>query len=162
MLNYTQVEKLEIARTLVHEVVESSEFLKIDYHPDVTLGDSIQGIDEALQTYYPPTYTPPRVERCQRVEQISIKITPVKRLRWGIADTLQTIALTSLLVAAVSASISVVFWGLSDIDKATGNKLRPDFAAESHLYRGVSIASVGLLFLSGVLAGIVNTKGGDE
>jgi hypothetical protein len=160
MLNSTQAEKLEIARILVHEVIESPEFLESDYHPDVTLGDSIQGIDDALQTYYPDGYTPPR--GCKKVQTIPMKIHPIKRLRWGLADTLQTIALTSILAAVVSASISVVFWGLSDIDKATGNKLRPDFAAESHLYRGVSIASVGLLFLSGVLAGIVNTKGGDE
>jgi hypothetical protein len=160
MLNYTQAEKLEIARTLVHEVIESPEFLEGDYHPDVTLGDSIQGIDEALQTYYPDGYTPPR--GCKRVQTTPMKIPPIKRLRWGLADMLAALALTSILAAAVSASISVVFWGLSDIDKATGNKFRPDFAAESHLYRGVSITAVGVLFLSGVLAGIVNTKEGDE
>jgi hypothetical protein len=161
MLNYTQVEKLEIARKLVQEVIDSPEFSQMYFHPDVTLGDSIQGIDETLQTYYPDGYIPPRVERTPAIERISIKITPIKRLRWGLADMLASIALGSLLAAAISGSLSVFFWGISDIDKATGNKLSPDFAAQSHLYRGAAIASVGMVLLSGVLGGVVNTRGED-
>jgi len=155
MLKFNQIEKLEIMQKWLEEIVESEEFKDLDFYPDVTLGDSLQGIEEVLTNYYPSGYTPPRFED----EKPVMHLRWVKGWREKLVDGLSSITITSLLTAAVTASTSIFFWGVSDIDRATGNRLSPDFAQQSHLYRGAAIASLGLFLLSGVAAACTEAGG---
>ena len=60
MLTRSQIERLEIIEQWLEEIAESEEFAELDIHPDVTLGDSLQGVQEVLNAYYPPGYRPPK------------------------------------------------------------------------------------------------------
>ena len=150
MLKYDQIEKLEIAQEWLEEIVNSPEFSQLDIHPDVTLGDSLQGIEEVLNNHYPFGYEPPKpVKHLYRVRSWQ------EKLRDHIFVTLGEVAVTSLIVAALSGCVSLACWGLSDIDKSVGNPLKPDFAAASNMYRGLAIASFGLSLGCSVVGGCV-------
>lgn len=138
MLKYDQVEKLEIMQDWLEEIVNSEEFKELDIYPDVTLGDSLQGVNEVLTNHYPCGYEPPKpVKNLYRVRSWH------EKLKDHIFVALGEVASTSLMVAAISGCASLVCWGLSDIDKSVGNALKPDFAAHSQMYKGLAIASLG-------------------
>ncbi len=150
MLKYDQIEKLEIAQAWIEEIVNSSEFSELDIYPDVTLGDSLQGINEVLSNHYPFGYESPKP--ALRIERVRLWH---EKLKDHIFVTLGEVAVTSLMVAALSGCASLFCWGLSDIDKSAGNVLKPDFAAHSQMYKGLALASLGLSLGCSVATGVM-------
>ncbi len=138
MLKYDQIEKLEIIQKWLEEIVDSEEFEQLDIYPDVTLGDSLQGVEEVLNDYYPTGYEPPKP-----VMHLRVARPWHEKLKDHIFVALGEVAGTSLMVAAISGCASLFCWGISDIDKSVGNALKPDFAAHSQMYKGLAIASLG-------------------
>lgn len=154
MLKYDQIEKLEIAQQWLEEIVNSPEFSQLNFHPDVTLGDSLQGIEEVLKDHYPCGYLPPKFESPKEPYIRSWH----EKLRGHIFVLLGEVAVSSLIVAALSGCVSLVCWGLSDIDKSVGNPLKPDFAAASSMYRGLAITSLGLSLGCSVVGGVIGGR----
>ncbi len=152
MLNRNQIERLEIMEQWLEEIVESEELAELDIYPDVTLGDSLQGVKEILDAYYPEGYTPP-------------KNAPIMHLRvarpWH--EKLKSIAFTTLgeisgilvITAALSACASVFCWGVSDTKDAFGYRSKPDFTAQSQAYRGLALASIGAALGCGVIGSVI-------
>lgn len=157
MLKNDQIEKLETAEMLLLEVMKSQEFQELDINPDLTLGDSLQGIQEVLQEFYPDDYVPmsPETEEIRQIQIVRVRLKRSESWSSKLIDMLSKVAFVSLLTAAVSAGISIFFYGISDIDKSVGNKLKPDFAAVSLGYKGLSIAGFGLFLTAGVSASII-------
>jgi len=153
MLKFNQIEKLEIAKKLLEEVVESEEFEQLDIHPDLNLYDSIQGIQEVLDNHYPQGYEPPKpVKHLYRVRPWH------EKLKNHVFVTLGEVAGTSLIVTALSGCASIACWGISDIDKSIGNPLKPDFAAYSQMYKGLAITSLGVSLGCSVCASVLAKK----
>ncbi len=152
MLTRTQIEQLEITEKWLEEIIQSDEWLECGIYPDVTLGDSLQGIQEILTAYYPEGYKPPRYD--------SIKTyTPRpwhEKLRDTTFTTLSDITGLLVIVGALSACTSVICWGISDIKSALGRIQQPDFAAQSQAYRGVATASIGAALGCGVVGSVIN------
>jgi len=120
MLSFYEVKKLEIAKKLLEEVSDSEGFKTIDYHPDLHLGDALQAIDELLLEYYPEGYTPPETNS---ENLYSFRLWHEKRsdrISFGFSELITT----SLMVAMLSGAFG-------------GNKVHPDFAAHSKMYRGL-------------------------
>ncbi|KAB8313966.1 hypothetical protein SD81_040260 [Tolypothrix campylonemoides VB511288] len=155
MLKYNQIQKLEIAKELIEEVTESPEFSELNIHPDVTLHDSIQGVQEVLKNHYPCGYKPPKLDLSREPYIRSWH----EKLSDYIFVGLGNVAGTALIVAALSACISIVGWGASEIKGGMGyKKSAPDFAASSQMYRGLAISSLGLSLCCSVCASVLAKK----
>ncbi len=151
MLNIYEVKKLEIAKKLLEEVSDSERFKTIDYHPDLHLGDALQAIDELLVEYYPEGYTPPQPTR-----ENFCRVRWYESLRDRISFGFGELATTAFMVAMLSGCGSIMCWGMSDIKAgAGGTKLRPDFAAQSQMYRGLAIGSLGLALGSSIVGNYI-------
>jgi hypothetical protein len=136
----------------LEEIAESEELAALDIHPDVTLGDSLQGVQEVLTAYYPEGYTPPKKD-----PDLCIELThPWQKLKNDIFITLSEISGVLIITAALSACTSLFCWGVSDFKGALGYKQQPDFTAQSNLYRGVAIASIGAALGCGVVGSVIN------
>ncbi|MBW4635454.1 MAG: hypothetical protein KME30_27255 [Iphinoe sp. HA4291-MV1] len=53
MLNNSQIRRLEIISRWLTEIRDSDEFKKLDYYPEVHLGDAIQAVGELLLEHEP-------------------------------------------------------------------------------------------------------------
>lgn len=111
------------------------------------MGNALQAIDELLSEYYPEGYTPP-----ETISEGLYRIRPWhEKLRDRISIGFGELIATSLMVAMLSSCGSIICWGLSDAKAAFGGKkIQPDFAAQSKMYRGITVASFGLSELLGV------------
>jgi hypothetical protein len=151
MLTRNQVERLEIIEQWLQEIIESDEWIECDIYPDVTLGDSLQGVQEILNAYYPEGYTPPKPTKH------IYKVRPWHEKLKNVADAaLSEISGVLVITAALSACASVVCWGASDAKDGFGYRDKPDFAAQSQIYRGVALASIGAAFGCGVVGSVIN------
>lgn len=155
MLRYDQIEKLEIIHKWLEEITESEEFAELDIYPDATLEDSLEGVKEVLTNHYPCGYEPPKpVMHIRRVRPWH------EKLRDHIFVGLGEVAVTSLLVAAVSGCLSLTLWGASEIKAGMGyKKSAPDFAAQSQMYRGMALASLGLSLGASVGCSVIARAG---
>jgi hypothetical protein len=150
MLTRSQIERLEIIEQWLEEIAESEEFAELDIHPDVTLGDSLQGVQEVLNAYYPPGYTPPKPTK------YLYNVRPWhEKLKNTAFTTLGEISGILVITAALSACTSLFCWGISDTKDAFGYRSKPDFAAQSQAYRGVAIASIGAALGCGVVGSAI-------
>jgi hypothetical protein len=59
VLTSQQIEKLEITEQWLGQIIDSVEFKKLDYHPDLTLGDALQAVQEILNAVEIQDYTQP-------------------------------------------------------------------------------------------------------
>jgi len=152
MLTRSQIERLEIMEQWLEEIVESEELAAFDCHPDITLGDSLQGIQEILSAYYPPGYTPPK-----NAPTLHMRIARpwYEKLKDAAFVALGDISGVLVVTAALSACTSLFCWGVSDAKDALGYRTRPDFAAQSQAYRGVAIASIGAALGCGVVGSVI-------
>jgi hypothetical protein len=152
VLTIYEAEKLEIAKKLLEEVSESEGFKTLDYHPDLHLADALQAIDELLSEYYPEGYVLP-----ETIAEASCHIRPWhEKLKNTASTTLGEISGILVITAALSACTSLFCWGLSGAKDAFGYTARPDFAAQSQIYRGVAIASIGAALGCGVVGSVIN------
>lgn len=153
MLTRSQIERLEIMEQWLEEIVESKELAAFDCHADVTLGDSLQGVQEVLNAYYPPGYTPPKP---------TLHIRTVRpwheKLKDRVFVTLGEISGVLVITSALSACLSLCCWGLSDTKDALGHRQQPDFAAQSQAYRGLALASIGAALGCGVVGSVIANK----
>lgn len=150
MLSIYEVEKLEIAKRLLEEVSDSEQFKTIDYHPDLHLGDALQAIDELLVEYYPENYTP------QPTHKNFCRVRWYESLRDRISVGFGELATTAFMVAMLSGCGSIICLGMSDIKAgAGGTKIKPDFAAQSQMYRGLAVGSLGLALGSSIVASYI-------
>ncbi|WP_414589213.1 hypothetical protein [Scytonema sp. PCC 10023] len=154
MLTHNQIEKLEIMQHWLKEIIDSEEFEEFDLYPDVTLADAHQAVQEILTNYYPPGYRPPKPTK------YLYKPRPWhEKVKDRVFVTLGDISGALVVTAMLSACTSLVCWGISDAKKAFGHEQQPDFAAQSELYRGVAIASIGLALGCGVVGSVLANKG---
>jgi hypothetical protein len=152
MTNLTiyEIEKLEIAKKLIQEVSDSEGFKATDYYPDLHLGDALQAIDELLEQYYPEGYTPPKPIKYLR------KVKPWnQQLKDTFTTALGDLSGTLVITAALSICASLTCWGISDAKAAFGHRQQPDFAAQSQIYRGVTLVSIGAAFGCGVVGSVL-------
>lgn len=169
MLNQNQAEQLGRVEEILREILRSKEYKALDYHPDLTLGDSLQGVSKLLDEYY-QEHEKQEVDLLQQIQSTKADLLPQgferqqtttvreqnpDTWRCKVIDGLSVLAIASFLTAIVSSGISLFFAGASDLDKASGNRLRPDFASLSLGYRGLAIAGVGLFITSAVSAGMI-------
>jgi hypothetical protein len=63
MLTTQQKEKLEIIEQWLGEIAQSSEFQRLEYYPDLTLGDALQAVREILNVLEVQDCTQPTAER---------------------------------------------------------------------------------------------------
>jgi len=155
MFTTRQIEKLEIIEDWLKEIVESEEFAALDCYPDVTLGDSLQGVQETLNAYYPTGYTPPKNSPTLHIRTVR---SWHEKLKDRLFVTLGDISGVLVITAALSACASVFCWGASDVKDAFGYRAKPDFAAQSQIYRGVAIASIGAALGCGVVGSCLSKK----
>lgn len=140
MLTNEQIDRLITIEQWLEEIQDSPEFEALDYHPGLTVGDARQAIADLLDAQKPSNFTPSEDKPVMRL----YRVRPWhEKLRDRVFVGLGEVAVTSLIVAALNGCAWLTCWGLSDIDKATGNRFKPDFAAQSQMYRGLAIASVG-------------------
>ena len=152
MLTRSQIERLEIMEQWLEEIVCSEEFTDLDIHPDVTLGDSLQGVQEVLNAYYPPGYTPPKSAPTLHIRTVQPWHEKLKDIAF---TTMGEISGILVITAALSGCASLFCWGISDAKDAFGHKQQPDFAAQSQAYRGLALASVGTALGCSVVASVI-------
>ena len=149
-LTIYEIEKLEIAKKLIQEVFDSEGFKATDYYPDLHLGDALQAIDELLEAYYPEGYTPPKpVQYLTKVKSWNLQLKNM------VVTALSELSGTLVITAALSICASFTCWGVSDAKAAFGYEQQPDFAAQSQLYRGVALASIGAALGCGVVGSVI-------
>ncbi len=153
MLTRNQIEKLEIMEQWLEEIVESKELAAFDCHADVTLGDSLQGVQEVLNSYYPDGYTPPKSAPTLHIRTVQPWHEKLKDIAF---TTLGEISGVLIITAALSACTSLFCWGVSDTKNAFGYRNKPDFAAQSQAYRGLALASIGAALGCGVVGSVIN------
>jgi hypothetical protein len=61
MLTAQQIEKLEIIEQWLGQIIDSTEFQKLNCHPDLTLGDALQAVKELLNAV--DTYDCPQAKQ---------------------------------------------------------------------------------------------------
>lgn len=83
-LTLNQVKRLELIRSAIINIQDSPEFARLDYCPDLTLGDSVQAIEELI------------IE-CERDK-------PVKTIKWTVSRRFN---LTNFLTKGMLASFFV-------------------------------------------------------
>ena len=163
MLNDHQVSRLITVEQWLEEIQDSPEFEDLDYHPDLNLSDARQAIAELLDAQKPSNLTSTEWEDFKVQEDNLVmrlyRVSPwYEKLKDRVFVGLGEIALTSLIVAAVSGCGSLFCWGISDLKAGMGYKSSPDFAAQSQMYRGLAHASTALSLGSSVIGGVIGGK----
>jgi hypothetical protein len=152
MLTNEQIDRLITIEQWLEEIQDSPEFEDLDLYPDLTLGDARQAIAELLDAQKPSNFSPSEDKPVMRLRIARLWHEKLKdRVFVGLGE----IAVTSLIVAAVSGCGSLFCWGISDLKAGMGYKSSPDFAAQSQMYRGLAHASLGLSLGCSVVVGCV-------
>jgi hypothetical protein len=153
MLNNDQIERLITIEQWLEEIQDSPEFEDLDFYPDLTVGDARQAVAELLDAQKPSNFTTLEDKPVMRL----YRVRPWhEKLKDHIFVALGEVAVTSLIVAAVSGCASLFCWGVSDIKGGMGyTSPNPDFAAQSQMHKGLAIASVGISLGCSVVAGCV-------
>lgn len=150
MLTRTQVEKLEIAENLLEEVLEENVLLGSPAPINKSLNDSLQGVEDILNAYYPEGYTPPK-----SVKHLRVARPWHEKLKDRMFVTLGDITGLLVIISALSACASLTCWGISDIKGSLGHKQQPDFATLTETYKGLAIASIGAALGCGVVGSVI-------
>ncbi len=148
MLTFNQKERLEIAEQWLREIKESPEFKDFEYHPDVALGDCLQGLNELIDEVYEQGYQPWQPPKPEEKAAIVAHIKHENRFRplHALRDFALGVGVPAIFASGFLALSSFVCMGVSDMDKATGDRMMPtvDWMAASDFLMGATGASLAV------------------
>lgn len=152
-LNIYEIEKLEIAKKLIIEV-ENSPTLMYVYDNSVrdVLTNARFDIQNVLNSQYPNDYRPEMVVELKKVKP------PTKKMKnffsYMVGEVVTALVITSFL----SGCASVICWGISEMKSGYGDKTTPDFIAQSQIYKGLAITTLGSAFALGAICSVAQDK----
>ncbi|NMG11939.1 hypothetical protein [Brasilonema sp. UFV-L1] len=144
-LTSNQIKRLELIRNSIINIQDSPEFAKMDYYPDLTLGDSVQAIEELI------------IE-CERDK-------PVKTIKWTVSRRFTLInfltkgMLTSFFVCGFFACGALFSNGLNEINRTRFSVAdMVDWESLGEVATGVSMAALAVSAGCALTAVAINQK----
>lgn len=144
-LTPNQIKRLELIRSAIINIQDSPEFAKMDYYPDLTLGDSVQAIEELI------------IE-CERDK-------PVKTIKWTVSRRFTLInfltkgMLTSFFVCGFFACGALFSNGVNEINRTRFSVAdNVDWESLGELFTGTSMAALAVSASCALTAVAINQK----
>lgn len=146
VLTPNQIKRLELIRNSIINIQDSPEFSRIEYYPDVALGDAVQAIEELI-------------EESNRNEPVK----PVLRLtvtrRFNLTDFLSKGMLTSFFVCGFFACGALFSNGLKEVNRTRFSIAdNVDWESVGEVTTGLSMAALAVSGTCALTAVAINVK----
>jgi hypothetical protein len=160
MLNQNQTRRLEVIDRWLREIRDSEQFRKLEYSPDVTIGDAIQAVGELLGEHDPSDYKPSNFTEQEWYSYLEQKpvmhirrvIPRRKKIAIFILDAASKVALLSLLTTGFMGVGTIFCYGVDRIEESRGEEYQPTWIYNAKIFEGSAIASIAV-FLGASLTG---------
>lgn len=135
-LTPNQVKRLELIRSSLINIHDSAEFAKLDYYPDLTLGDSVQAIEELL-------------DELNRTETVKPVLSLTIRCRFILTELLSKTMLVSFFVGGFFACGALFSGGVNAV-----NGVAPKNPLDNIDWQDVNDVCSGLAMISLAVSGV--------